>query len=166
VTTSRDIEDDIVAAIRRIIRAIDLQSRRLVERYDLTGPQLAILREVSRVQAPSTSALAKAVHLGQPTVSGILHRLEKRGLILRERSATDRRNVAISLSAAGKKLLREVPSQLQDRFRDELAHLEDWERSSMLASLQRIASMMDAENLDAAPLLETGQMVGDPEPGE
>ena len=37
--------------------------------------------------------------------------------------------------------------------------LEDWERTQLLASLQRLASMMDAESIDAAPLLETGKLV-------
>jgi DNA-binding MarR family transcriptional regulator len=153
VSNTRDLEDDIVAAIRRIIRAIDLQSRRLVDRHDLTGPQLAILREVARLEAPSTGSLARAAHLSQPTVTGVLNRLEKRGLVRRDRSEDDRRSVFISLTGAGAKLLAEVPSQLQDRFRDELARLQDWERHSLLASLQRIASMMDAETLDAAPHL-------------
>jgi len=156
VPDTRDLEDDIVAAIRRIIRAIDLQSRRLFERHALTGPQLAVLREVDRLEAPSTGSLARAVHLSQPTVTGVLNRLEKRKLVRRVRSEDDRRSVVISLTKAGAKLLREVPSQLQDRFRDELERLDAWERHALLSALQRIASMMDAEALDAAPILETG----------
>jgi DNA-binding MarR family transcriptional regulator len=163
VSNTRDLEDDIVAAIRRIIRAIDLQSRRLVDRHDLTGPQLAILREVDRLEAPSTGSLARAVHLSQPTVTGVLNRLEKRGLVRRDRSEDDRRSVVISLTRDGASLLSDVPSQLQDRFRDELARLEDWERHSLLASLQRIASMMDAETLDAAPILDTGPVDSPPD---
>ena len=161
-TTPRDIEDEIVAAIRRIIRAIDLHSRRLVDRHDLTGPQLAILREAERLASPSTGALARAVHLSQPTVTGILNRLERRGLVRRERAAEDRRSVIITVTDAGRRLLREAPSLLQERFRDELARLAEWERLTLLASLQRIASMMDAEAIDAAPILETGPVLDDP----
>ena len=151
-----EIEDQIVASIRRIIRAIDLQSRRLHERYDLTGPQLATLREVHRRGEVTVSALARAIHLGQPTVSGILTRLERRGLIARARSERDRRTVFIRTTEAGVQVLAEAPSLLQERFRDELSLLEAWEQHWMLSALERIATMMDAEGIDAAPILETG----------
>ncbi|HKK50338.1 MAG TPA: MarR family transcriptional regulator [Myxococcota bacterium] len=157
-------EDDIVAAIRRIIRAIDLHSRRLLESHKLTGPQLATMRAAQKMRAaqeidgPTTSALARAVHLSQPTVSGILNRLERQGLIRRERSQGDRRSVVIRVTDEGEKVLEEAPSLLQERFRAKLGRLEDWERHWLLAALERIASMMDADAIDAAPILETGQI--------
>ena len=159
MNASNEVEDQIVASIRRIIRAIDLQSRRLQDRYKLTGPQLATLREAHKVGRPSISALARAVHLSQPTVSGIVSRLERRGLIVRKRSEGDRRSVVIQVTAEGLQVLDEAPSLLQERFRAELARLEDWERHWMLSALERIASMMDAEGIDAAPILETGPVV-------
>ena len=159
MSTPNELEDQIVASIRRIIRAIDLQSRRLQDRHKLTGPQLATLREAHRVGQPSISALARAVHLSQPTVSGIVTRLERRGLVTRKRSEGDRRSVGIEVTEEGLDVLDEAPSLLQERFRAELARLEDWERHWMLSALERIASMMDAEHLDAAPILETGPVV-------
>lgn len=154
--TPNEVEDQIVASIRRIIRAIDLQSRRLQDQHKLTGPQLATLREAHNVGQPSISALARAVHLSQPTVSGIVSRLERRGLVDRRRSEGDRRSVVIEVTQEGLDVLDEAPSLLQERFRAELARLEDWERHWMLSALERIASMMDAEGIDAAPILETG----------
>lgn len=159
VTAPNETEDQIVASIRRIIRAIDLQSRRLQEGHAMTGPQLATLRAAEKHGPITISALARAVHLGQPTVSGILTRLERRGLVARRRSEDDRRSVVIAVTQAGATVLAEAPSLLQDRFREKLARLEDWERHWMLSALERIASMMDAEELDAAPILETGPMI-------
>lgn len=166
--TTSETEDEIVAAIRRIIRAIDLQSRRLQEQHQLTGPQLATLREAHKLGQGSIGALARAVHLSQPTVSGIVTRLERRGLARRERSPGDRRSVAIRVTPEGEAILAAAPSLLQDRFRAELALLADWERHGLLAALDRIATMMDAESLDAAPILETGPVVetGAPIPEE
>jgi len=149
-------EDQIVAAIRRIIRAVDLHSRRLVEDCGLTGPQLGVLREAGRMDGMSVSALARMVHLSQPTVTGILDRLERRELIQRCRDSADRRSVKISVTIAGHKLLNRAPSLLQDRFHRELSRLRDWERTMILASLQRIAEMMEAESLDASPVLLAG----------
>ena len=150
------IEESIVSALRRIVRAIDLQSRRMVDACGLTGPQLVVLREAAHLSGTSVSALARAVSLSQPTVSGILERLERRGLVRRERSQTDRRSVFVSVTPEGARTLKDAPSLLQDRFQRELARLEEWERTQMLATLQRVAGMMDAESIDAAPLLETG----------
>jgi DNA-binding MarR family transcriptional regulator len=159
VPTQDEIENDIVAALRRIIRAIDLQSRRLAETCGLTGPQFVVLREAARLKEASVSALARAVSLSQPTVSGILERLEKRGLVERERSAQDRRALRVRVTPEGKRTLAAAPAFLQDRFRRELERIKDWERTQMLSVLQRLAGMMDAESIDAAPILETGDIV-------
>lgn len=156
MATPDPVEDRIVAALRRIVRAIDLQSRRIVDQCGLTGPQLVVLREAARLSGASVSALARGVNLSQPTVSGILDRLEKRGLVRRERSDRDRRSLFVVVTNEGAEMLDEAPSLLQDQFLSELGRLEEWERTQMLATLQRVAGMMDAETIDAAPLLETG----------
>jgi DNA-binding MarR family transcriptional regulator len=148
-----DLEDLIVAAIRRLMRAVDLHSRRLVDEYGLTGPQLATLREAAKTGPISASSLARAVHLSSATMTGILSRLEKRGFAERTRGESDRRTVIVSVTDIGREVLARAPSLLQDRFRQELSGLETWEQMMMLANLQRIVSMMDAEGLDAAPHL-------------
>jgi DNA-binding MarR family transcriptional regulator len=152
------MENQIVAAIRRIMRAVDLHSRRLADGHGLTGPQLATLQAVDRLGECSTGALARAVHLSGPTVTGILDRLKRMGLVDRFRSGTDRRSVTVRLTADGKVILEAAPSLLQDRFRQELVRLEQWEQTTILATLQRIAAMMDAEALDASPLLVHGPL--------
>jgi len=159
VGASLTIEDQIVAAIRRVMRAVDLHSRHLAEEHGLTGPQLAVLQAASRLgEGSSTGSLARAVHLSGPTVTGILDRLEKRGLVERARSGQDRRSVTITMTRRGGEVLAAAPSLLQDRFRTELARIEDWERTMILAMLQRIAAMMDAESLDASPVLVPGPL--------
>ena len=66
---------------------------------------------------------------------------------------------------AGLSELARAPSLLQDRFRQELSSLETWEQMMMLANLQRIASMMDAEALDAAPHLVADARAFEQDPG-
>ncbi|MGH0029643.1 MAG: MarR family winged helix-turn-helix transcriptional regulator [Myxococcota bacterium] len=158
MSTPELLEDEIVSALRRIVRAIDLHSRRMVDECGLTGPQIVVLREASRLSGSSISALARAANLGQPTVSGILDRLEAQGLVRRKRSKEDRRSVFVAVTPKGARVLKNAPSLLQDRFRSELSRLEEWERTQILALLQRLGSMMDAEAIDAAPMLETGTL--------
>ena len=153
---SLSIESEIVAALRRIIRAVDLHSRHLVHEVGLTWPQLATLRAAERLGDCSIGALARAIHLGQPTVTGIVQRLERAGYVKRSPHEQDGRSVNITITPTGRDLLNDAPSLLQDRFHEELARLKDWERFQTLASLQRIAEMMDVETLDASPMLVAG----------
>ena len=146
-------EQQIVAAIRQIVRAVDLHSRRLLETHGLTGPQLATLQEAMRLEAASPSTLARAVHVGPATMTGILQRLERRGLVVRTRSDTDRRSVRIEVTEAGRRLLESEPSLLQVRFREALERLEPWERLLILSTLQRVASLMGAADLPVSPHL-------------
>ncbi len=150
------LEDDIVAALRRIVRAIDIHSKALVEACGLTGPQLAVLRALSRLGPTTISKLAKAVSLSQPTVSGIVARLESHSLLRRRRGNEDHRTVLVSVTPKGSRTIRTAPSLLQDRVRAQLEQLQEWEQTVMLSTLQRLAMMMDAEQLDASPILEVG----------
>lgn len=159
--TDLNLEDRIVAALRQIMRAVDLHSRRLVEVCGLTGPQLAVLQEARRLGPVSATTLARAVHLSLPTLVGILGRLEARGLVRRSRDASDRRSKSVNITDAGRDMLEKAPSLLQDRFRAELGRLEEWERYLMLSNLQRIATIMGAESLEAAPhLVANGLSLG------
>ena len=150
------VEDQVLAALRRITRAIDLHSRGLMQKVGLTAPQISALQTIERLQPITSGALAKSIHLSQATVTGILTRLETRSLVTRDRSDADRRTVVVRLTPQGRSVLESAPSLLQDRFRRELLKLQEWEQTQMLATLQRIATMMDAEEIDAAPVLAAG----------
>ena len=157
--SSRDSLDEVLIALRRIMRAVDLHSRALIQRSGITGPQLVILRELSRLGEASGSQLARSVSLSLPTVTGILTRLEKRDLVSRRRSEVDKRQVLVRPTAEAEQLLATAPPPLQESFADQFEKLEDWEKSQLLASLQRVVSMMEARELDASPFLTTGSIV-------
>jgi DNA-binding MarR family transcriptional regulator len=156
MTENLSLEDRIIVALRRISRAIDLYSRTIMQQHGLTAPQLAALQAVGKSQPVSVSHVARAIHLSLATVTGIFNRLEKRALVKRSRNGQDRRAVMLELTQEGSTMLEAAPSLLQDRFRTELAKLEHWEQTQLLASLQRIAAMMDAESIEAAPVLSPG----------
>lgn len=150
------ITEMVVLALRGIIRAIDLRSRYLVMRYGLTGPQLTVLKELSVNSGCCVRELTKAIHLSQATATGILDRLQKRGLVRRERSDQDKRRVLVWLTGAGEELLADAPPLLQEEFTGEFNKLDDWEQTQILSSLQRVVSMMEAKGLEATPILATG----------
>jgi DNA-binding MarR family transcriptional regulator len=145
------LEDQIVVSLRRISQAIDVWSRHLWQDYGLTSPQLATLREILAGKNVSPVTLATALHLSQPTVTGILGRLEQRGLIRRQRSSTDRRSVLATVTDQGRELAAKAPPLLRDYFRHELAKLGTRQRSEILTVLQRVATMMQAPEVAEAP---------------
>jgi DNA-binding MarR family transcriptional regulator len=145
-------ESQVIVALRRISRAISLHSRVLVQRWGLTAPQLAALQAVGRFQPVPVSRVARSIHLSLATVTGIFNRLETHKLVKRSRNGPDRRTVIVELTDAGSKVLQSAPSLLHDRFRSQFAKLEQWEQTQLLASLQRIAAMMEAEDVEATPV--------------
>lgn len=137
------VEHQTIAALRKITRAIDVRSRELVRSIGLTTPQVAALEAIARLQPVTMGELARSIHLSQATLSGVLFRLESRRLVARTRSESDRRNVVVQLTEEGQSALKTAPSLLPDRFRVELEKMREWEQLLLVASLERVASMMD-----------------------
>lgn len=151
----QSLEEDILRALRRLTRAIDLHSRRLVNTFGLTGPQLVCLRVLSELGRASASQLARRMSLSQGTVTGIVDRLEARKLIRRIRRADDRRVVTLDLTDSGRALVAEAPSPLQEQFTDRLRALPPEAQRTLLHSLDTIVEMMGGSKLEAAPVLST-----------
>jgi len=151
-------KEDVLIALRRIMRAVDLHSRDLIQRYGLTGPQLILLREISRADEISGTDLAAAVSLSLPTVTGILGRLEDRGLVERRRSELDRRRILVRATSAALGILDAAPPLLQESFVHQFDRLRDWEQTQILSTLQRLVAMMEAKDLAASPILDAGSL--------
>src|SRR5690606_26078635 len=104
----------------------------------------------------SSGQLAKEISLSQATITTILDRLESRALVKRERSASDKRKVYVHLTEQGRAVLAQAPTPLQAHFIEQFSQLQLWEQTAIISSLQRVAQMMDAENIDASPVLDVG----------
>jgi DNA-binding MarR family transcriptional regulator len=158
-----DFEEEILRSLRRVTRAIDLHSRWLATTFGLTGPQLVCLRVIVERRSISPGQLAREVALSQATITGIVDRLAARQLVTRARDAPDRRLVSVSATDAGRALVSEAPSPLQDRFVQRLRSLSEEDRNAMRETLRKIVEMMDGEAIDAAPVLSSGGDVVAPE---
>ncbi len=147
----------VLRALRQIIRSVDLHSRRLSMQYEITTPQLVTLLTIAEQSAPITiAALSKEVHLSPSTLVGIVDRLEVKQLVSRKRDTKDRRKVFIELTRKGKNFSSTAPSPLQEKLAGSLSKLSTLEQSTIALSLERIVKLMEAEMLDAAPMLEMG----------
>lgn len=145
----KELSGLVLASLRRIVRAIDLQSRQLVRSHGLTGPQALLLGELYETGGTTVGRLAGRVSLSQATVTDILKRLEQKGLVVRSRSSTDKRCVQVCLTSHARELMQAAPPVLQEKFLCAFNALEDWEQHQLIASLQRVADMMDVRYADA-----------------
>lgn len=153
-------DEELLVALRKIIRAIDMRSRQLSKEVGMTGPQLLILHKVGKQSGVMVREIAEDINLSSATVTSILDRMEDHNLVQRIRSTQDKRKVGVFLTELGEKALETAPMPFQEHFTNRFNSMEQWEQSQMVATLQRIASMMDAQDVDASPVLEVGSIIG------
>ena len=152
------VEEQVLTELRRIIRATQLNARHLATRSQLTVSQLMVLQLLKANGEMTPRQIAQQVNLTQATVTTLLDRLTERNLISRRRSSEDRRRVHIALTGEGAARLARAPKTLHDRFIAHFGRLQPWERSQILATLQRIALLLDAASVDASPVLDVGSL--------
>jgi DNA-binding MarR family transcriptional regulator len=150
--------DTALIALRRILRATELNSRLLASRTGLTTSQFIILQIVAREGKVLPSAVAKSAGLTQATVTSLVDKLARHGLVNRRRDTEDRRRIWIEVTAAGRRALAASPDLLQDRFQVAFSKLADWEQAAIIAALERVSAMLDAATLDASPVLDVGEL--------
>ena len=131
-----------LATLRQILRAVSLHSRHLIRYVGVTGPQLMLIREIAADAGVSSSKLTRIASMSHATVSTILKRLDERGFIRRERSATDRRTTHLFVTQKAYNLLRTNPDPLQGQFLQEFSQLDNWEQHMLISSIQRVATML------------------------
>lgn len=154
-----NISDEILVSLRQITRAIDLHSKQLVQKFGLTGPQMLLLKEISRTGRIASGVLSRHASLSQATVTSILDRLEKSGYVKRIRSEEDKRVVFVEPTEKTQKIFENAPPLLQETFTEQLQQLTPWEKTLILSTLQRVAGMMEAQALNVAPILSGEELV-------
>lgn len=167
VTQAEDpskVAHDMLRAIRQIMRKISAHSWQMSDQLGLTVPQLMCLKAVGEfedqhVTEITVAAVAQRVQLSPATVSRIVDRLVRVDLITRERRAKDRRKVCLALTTTGLERFQNLPTPLQEEFVDRLMGLPLTERKVLLDSLQRISFLMGASEIDAAPMLHSGEVL-------
>ena len=146
----------VLTALRKIIRSVDLYSRELKNKSEVTAPQLICLLAIVKNGPMSATSVSREVFLSPSTIVGILDRLEIKGLVKRERSQKDRRIVMVSATPLGTTLVARAPSPIQDILKRRLQELPVGEQEDITRSLERVVELMEADHVEAAPILELG----------
>jgi DNA-binding MarR family transcriptional regulator len=132
-----------VDAILEAIVYLSTESRRitkeLARRADLTGPQLTVLKVLEGLGDLSLSDLSERIRAQNSTVTGIIDRMEREGLVVRTRSTEDRRVIRIRLTEKGARIAREIAVEPMEIFRSALENLSPVEMRDLLKILTKIA---------------------------
>lgn len=154
-----DRVDESLIALRRILRSTELYARSLAQSAGLTPAQLRVLQIVASKGGTATpTALASQMGVSQATVTALVDKLVARDLVARERSTADRRQTNVVITSDGVTTVETAPDALQQKFVQAFDSLADWEQAQLVSSLERVAAMLDAEDMDAAPVLTIGEL--------
>jgi MarR family transcriptional regulator, organic hydroperoxide resistance regulator len=147
---SRTEVDSIVETIIYLYTESRRLTKGMASQFGLTGPQLTVIKLLESFDNLSLSSLSERIRAQNSTVTGIIDRMEREGLVRRERSTVDRRVVHIRLSDKGQKLARQIQVEPMEIFRDALASLTQADLRDLLRIMNRlqkyVRSKVPAEN--------------------
>lgn len=146
---------EILVKLRKIIRSINLESKRIEKEFGISIPQLLVLQFLSEQENYRAYArdIKQHINLNASTVSGIISRLEKKGFVARVTKPEDRRAAYVTLTASGQELLKTSPTTLQEKLSNRLKKLSKKEIEELDRNIELLTYIMDADDLNAAPLI-------------
>ncbi len=137
----------VMKSIRRIVRAIDMRSKKVARETGLTIPQIVVLHAVKERGMVTTAALSKHADLSAATTVTILDKLESRGLVTRQRSVEDRRIVHTSLTEKGVQILLDAPPVFDWGFSNGFADLSQADQRKIIEAFATVADLLDPSEL-------------------
>ncbi|MGE0545898.1 MAG: trehalose-phosphatase [Kofleriaceae bacterium] len=135
---------DFLRVLWRTDHALGRASKRMRVELGITAEQRFMLRCVSVCRAITPSRLAALLHLDPGTISATLGRLESQRLIVRKRSAGDRRRVVIELTSAGRALARPMANTVERAVEQLLATTSARDTDAVRRVLRALDTALDA----------------------
>ncbi len=145
----------ILTNLRKIIRMVNLESKRIEKEYGISIPQLlclSYLNEKDSFQA-THKEIKDFLQLNASTVTGIINRLEQKGLVARLPRQQDRRVGYITITAKGAQLLKETPEPLHEKLTMKINKLSAEQLQELKGAFQTIINFLNIDELDAAPIV-------------
>ena len=146
---------EILIKLRKIIRSVNLESKKIEKEFGISIPQLLVLQYLSEQEGYRAYAkdIKNYINLNASTVSGIISRLEMKGYAARLPKPDDKRAHYVTLTAKGAELLEKSPTTLQEKVSDRLKNLTPEQIGELDRNIELLTKIMDAEDIDAAPLI-------------
>ena len=144
----RDGTKDIIFLIRRLMQAGEHYTKELNKIYNVSAAQINCLLALYENGPLPPSQIAKHMMVKSSTVTGVVDRLEQKGLVTRVRNSPDRRMITIELTEAGKVLAENAPPPIQQKIIDGLKRISEAEIDQIVLSLTKLTNMLDVQDLE------------------
>jgi DNA-binding MarR family transcriptional regulator len=152
---------EILIKIRKIVRSLNIESKKIQKEYGVSIPQvlcLNFLHNSDNYQA-TQAEIRKFLNLNPSTISGIINRLENKGLVARLPRSGDKRKVTIFITSKGDRLIKRIPSLLDDRLSNKLVKFDDKTLQHLLESLELLVNILEINDLDAfSPIIDSEEL--------
>ncbi len=151
---------EILIKIRKIVRSIDIESKKIQKEHGVSIPQALCLQFLhnSENYKATQGEIRRFLNLNASTVSGIIDRLEKKGYLARLPKLGDKRVVNIVLTSAGDKLLSNIPALLQTRLSEKLINVDGERIRKMEEGLNTLIQLLELETMEESPMLTLGDL--------
>lgn len=144
------LPNDLILYIRFVYFALEREKNQYVEQYNLTSSQGDILVFLGAAHFHKKEVNQRDIeehfHLTNPTITGLLNRLEEKGFIKRYRNKTDGRQKLISLTDQSTKILKEFRIHKQSIEEKLLQGIDDEEKDIMIGYLKKLLSNLDPDH--------------------
>lgn len=153
--------NDLISNIRKIVRAIHLESKRIDKTYGVSVPQLLYLSYLKNCTdyKSSLTAIKKYMNLNASTVTGITTRLKQKGLLVKQNSNADKRVIEVVLTAKGLDLLQKAPLLMHEKLEKQLATLSSNDFNQLSDAIELLVNMLGAEHLEVASLISPDDLL-------
>ena len=140
---------EILIKIRKIVRSINLESKKIQREHGVSIPQVLCLNFLhnSPNYQSTQGEIRKFLNLNSSTVSGIINRLEKKGFLARLPKSGDKRIMNIALTSSGDKLLDNIPSLLHEQLSQKLQKLDNDNLKTVEESLDTLINLLEIQRI-------------------
>jgi DNA-binding MarR family transcriptional regulator len=156
---SATVSDEVAEAlqkVRALVEGLSKSAQSVETRTGLTNAQLFLLQQIRSGRHPTVNDLAERAMTTQSTVSIVLSRLERKGLVKRSRSPVDGRSVMLQLTAAGRRVLRRAPRAATSEVMGALGRMTRPELRALSRGLGALGRELDLTIKPPSMLFEQG----------
>ena len=146
---------DILIKIRKIVRSINLESKKIYKDYGVSIPQVLCLNYLKNSPdfRSTQKELSRFMNLNPSTVNGIVNRLESKGYIARLPKKDDKRKTYIILTSKSSSLLQKIPPLIHERLSENLKTLSPKDAETINDALDLLIDYLDIGSIDASPVI-------------
>ncbi|MBK5210009.1 MAG: MarR family transcriptional regulator [Flavobacteriaceae bacterium] len=152
---------EILIKLRRIVRSINLESKRVDKELGVSIPQLLCLQFLAEQEdyRANASKLKAFLNLNASTITGIISRLEKKNLVVKLPKSTDKRITLISLTAEGISLIQKAPLTFQQKLSEKLQALPPEKLKTIIDGIDLLTELMEVDEIDDSPIITSEELI-------